>query len=119
MDNAKRKRIRDAIRNGAYVYGMNGLEHVRSDVCARKFTVYFSTPHDIKIAEHYLHGYCVRRFHAGQMEIYLDNLGGVGFIPRIIDMQETVRKLRELGMNGELSVALEYTEGNMIAFKTY
>lgn len=119
MDNAKRKRIRDAIRNGSYVYGRNGLERVKSDVCARTFTVYFSTPHDVKIAEHYLRGCCVKHFHTGQMEIYLDDLGGVGFIPKPIDMLEVIRKLRELGMTGDLSVALEYVEGNMVEFKTY
>lgn len=119
MDNAKRKRICNAICNGSYVYGRNGLERVKSDVCARTFTVYFSTPHDVKIAEHYMRGYCVKRFHTGQMEIYLDDLGGVGFIPKPIDMLEVIRKLRELGMTGDLSVALEYVEGNMVEFKTY
>ena len=83
------------------------------------FHCLLSTPHDIQIAEHYLRDYCVKRFHSGQMEVYLDNLGGVGFIPKPVDMLEVIRELRELGMTGDLSVALEYVEGNMVEFKTY
>ena len=123
--------IRSAIRNGANVYGRNGLEHVSSDICNRTFVLFIGNglvdtskntaqgALDVKTCAHYLNGYCYRPFYGGRMEQVLEELVEVSYIKTPLDAIRTVKALRRMGIKGEIRLEVEYVEGHSVEVTTF
>lgn len=117
-----RDKILSAIRNGVKLYDSdnNRFMYEKGDICNREFVVYYDTPHDMKVAEDFIGYRCYRNFHhLGQIENYLPELGGVGFIKTPKDLLRVIRELRNMGMTGRLCVEVEYVQGYPIVLKYY
>lgn len=111
--------IRDAIRNGADVYGPNGIVHVRSDVCNRTFVLYIQGRHNVQTCARFLRGYCYRQFHGGQMEQVLDDLVGIFYIRSPREALAILDELRKMGVYGKIDLCAEYVEGYIVNIKTF
>lgn len=118
--------IRRVIREGVTVYSANGLEIRPVDVCRRTFSVYVGNENvdksrnteqgkkDVAICAKYLDGYCYKHFAGGQMEQVLDELVAISYIATPMQVRETIDALRGMGVNGRISVFVEYMEGDLL-----
>lgn len=111
--------IRKAMRDCQYVYGRNGLEAIRPDVCNRTFTIYVGNSSDVATCAKFLRGYCYRQFHGGQMEQVLDNLICISFIRTPAAALAVIRELRKLGISGKISLEAEYVEACPVSIKAF
>ena len=117
-----RTEIIPVIRNGIKLYDPdnNRFVYEKGDICKREFIVYYDTPHDLKVAEEFIGFRCYRNFHdLGQIENYLPEVGGVGFIKTPKDVLSVIAAMRNMGMTGRLCVEVEYVQGYPIFFKDY
>lgn len=108
--------IKAALRNGAMVYGRNGLEHVRADVCNRTFVLYCD---DVQTCDKYLRGCCYCQFHGGQMEQVLDDLVAISFIHSPREVLNILNELRKMGVRGKIDLCVEYVEGFLVHVKSF